>query len=87
MAQDQFHKGLSNVKLAIEAALHERGVVGGVVKYDAQGTESQDTQFSITVDGKTKIQVFTYQEIEDSAQAIDAPAATKVRMLVSPFVR
>jgi ketopantoate reductase len=84
MAQDQFHKGLSTIDLTLEATLHERGVVGGVVKHNAQGEE---TQFSVTVDGKTEIQVFTRQEIEDSAQAIDAPAAIKVRMLVSPFVR
>jgi hypothetical protein len=86
MTQDQFHKGLSTINVALEAALNERRVLGGVVKH-AEGAEPQDTQFSVTVEGKTEMQVFTRQEIEDSAQAIDAPAAIKVRMLVSPFVR
>lgn len=35
----------------------------------------------------TDREVFSREEIEDSAIAIDAPAALKVRMLVSPFVR
>jgi hypothetical protein len=87
MAQDQFHKGLSTINLALETALSQRGVVGGVVTYDAHSTEPRDTQFSVTVDGKTESQMFARQEIEDSAQAIDAPSATRVRMLVSPFVR
>lgn len=87
MEQDQFQKGLSTINLALEAALRERGVAGSVVKHNAQSAELQETQFSVTVDGRTEIQLFTRQEIEDSAQAIDAPAAIKVRMLVSPFVR
>jgi hypothetical protein len=87
MVQDQFQKGLSNINLALEEALRERGVAGGVVKHNAQGAELQEIQFSVSAYGKTEIQVFTRQEIEDSAQAIDAPSAIKVRMLVSPFVR
>jgi hypothetical protein len=77
VAQDQFHTGLSTINLALETALRQRGGVGGVVTYDTQATEPRDTQFSVTVDGKAGTQMFARQEIEDSAQVIDAPSATR----------
>jgi hypothetical protein len=87
MAQDQFSKGLLTIQAALEAALIERGVAGGIVEHDAANGEPRDTQFSITANGKTEVQLFPREEIEDSAQAIDAPAAAKVRLLFGPFVR
>lgn len=87
MAQEQFHKGLSTIRAALEAALNERGVGGGVVNQQASGETPQDVDFWVTVGDKTERQTFERQEIEDSALAIDAPAAIKVRIIVSPFVR
>jgi hypothetical protein len=87
MTNDQFHKGVATIHAALEAAIQERGVTGGVIAHNAQGAEPQDTQFSLTVGGKTETSTFVRQEIEDSALAIDAPSALRVRMMVSPFVR
>jgi len=87
MAQDQFTKGLATIRTALESALSDRGVSGGVVNQKQHGTENDPTEFSITVGDKTESQLFERKEIEDSALAIDAPAAIKVRMMVGPFVR
>ena len=75
------------LRQAIDDALHDRGVDGAVVEYKKLGSEQPQAEFSISVRGKTMAQIFTYQELEDSGEAIDAPAALKVRMMVSHFVR
>ena len=87
MAHDQFHKGLATIHAALETALGERGVTGAAVEHDGQDGDPKDTQFSVSVGGKSETQTFARQEIEDSALAIDAPSAVKVRLLVGPFVR
>lgn len=87
MTQDQFHKGLATIRTAIETALHERGVSGGLVSQGNPSAGAGDIEFSVTVADKVEKENFARQEIEDSALAIDAPAAVKVRMLVGPFVR
>jgi hypothetical protein len=87
MVQDQYNKGLVTIRVALEDALRERGVAGGIIESNVGSDAATDVEYSVTVNGKTEAQLFARQEIEDSAQAIDAPAAIKVRMLVSPFVR
>lgn len=86
MSQDQFHKGLANVLSALNAALAQRGVNSALVR-QSDASDPQPVTFSVTADGKTETQDFSREEIEDSGEAIDAPAAAKVRMLVSHFVR
>ena len=49
-------------------------------------TESSDAKVQVSAHGKVAEQQFAHQEIEDSGEAIDAPVALKVRMLVSNFV-
>jgi len=87
MTQNLFNKGLETIRTAVETALHERGVGGATVNQSLPGTSESRTEFSVTVGDKTERQFFERQEIEDSARAIDAPAAAKVRMMVGPFVR
>ena len=87
MPLDQFHKGLANIRAALETSLNERGVAGSAVSYSPATAEPQDTEFVVTANGETQSQTFTSAEIEDSGEAIDAPVAVKVRMLVSHFVR
>ena len=85
--QDQFQKGLANIRGALDAAIRERGVGQSLVDCSVTGSAPQDARFAITVGEKTESQNFTREEIEDSGEAIDAPVAVKVRMLVSHFVR
>jgi hypothetical protein len=87
MSQDQFHKGLANILSALNTALTERGVGSALVKHNIDNAHPQPATFAVTVNGKTETQNFSREEIEDSGEAIDAPAAAKVRMLVSHFVR
>jgi hypothetical protein len=82
----QFRKGMANIAHALESALQERGVQGSAVTF-SEGSESAGADFMITVADDARKQHFSYEEIEDSGEAIDAPAAVKVRMLVSHFVR
>jgi hypothetical protein len=87
MSQDQFHKGLANILSALNTALTARGVSGAVAECNIDDSHPQPATFAVTVNGKTETQTFSREEIEDSGEAIDAPAAAKVRMLVSHFVR
>jgi hypothetical protein len=87
MPLDQFHKGLANIRAALEMSLSERGVIASAVSYSPATAEPQDTEFVVTANGESQSQTFTSAEIEDSGEAIDAPVAVKVRMLVSHFVR
>lgn len=83
-SKNQFHKGLANIVRETESALRERGVPGSSVR--SEGNEAAGVDITVTVDGEVQMQHFTYEEIEDCGEAIDAPAAVKVRMLVSHFV-
>jgi hypothetical protein len=87
MSTDQFQKGLSVIIAAFTEALAERGAPGAVVTHDFQGAEPRATTFTITSGGTAKSQQFSIEEIDDCGEAIDAPAALKVRMLVSHFIR
>ena len=85
--QDRFEKGLATIRNALDAAIHDRGVEGSRVDCSIDASGAQSARFSITADGKTEVQNFSREEIEDSGDAIDAPVSLKVRMLVSHFVR
>jgi hypothetical protein len=87
MSVAQFHKGLDNVRSAIDVALRDHNIQGAVVSQSTHGSEPGDAVFTVTVMGQVVDQKFTREEIEDSGQAIDHFAAMKVRTLVSPFVR
>ena len=84
---DQFQKGLATIRQAVEASLSDRKVADAQVELQPLADKPQDVQVSVTVNGVVQVQTFSREEIEDSALAIDAPAAVKVRMLVGPFVR
>ena len=84
---DQYQKGLTNVLAAFATALQERQVAGAEVTHDAVEGSRQTVHVSLTVGQKTASQHFEADELEDCGQAIDAPAAFKVRLLVSQFVR
>jgi hypothetical protein len=87
MSVDQFQKGLSVILGAFTTAIAERAVVGAVVSHDFQGSEPRATTFTVTGQGTVQSQQFSREEIDDCGEAIDAPAALKVRMLVSHFIR
>jgi hypothetical protein len=87
MPTDQFQKGLAVILSAFSSALTERAVVGALVAHDFQGSEPRATTFTVTSQGQAQAQQFSREEIEDCGEAIDAPAAQKVRMVVSHFVR
>ncbi len=86
MPEDQFQKGLRNIKDAIDAALREHTVAQASVS-QTTGSGASEAIFTVAAQGKTVEQKFTREEIDDSGQAIDRFAATKVRSLVSHFVR
>jgi hypothetical protein len=92
MQQDQYQKGLATIRAEIDEVLADRGVIAAAITVNEDSTEPQSpttrsATISITVNGDTQTETFTYDEIEDSGEAIDAPAAIKVRMLISHFVR
>jgi hypothetical protein len=92
MQHDQYQKGLATIRAEIDEVLADRGVMAAAIavnegKADPRAATTRSATISITVNGDTRTETFTYDEIEDSGEAIDAPAAIKVRMLVSHFVR
>jgi hypothetical protein len=92
MQQDQYQKGLSTIRAEIDEVLADRGILAAAIavtedKAEARPATTRSATISITVNGDTQTETFTYDEIEDSGEAIDAPAAIKVRMLISHFVR
>lgn len=86
MPQDQFAKGLATILGAIQSGLTDRGVSGAAVEHSVDRSTASAT-FTVTANGKTEKASFAGGEIDDCGEAIDAPAALKVRMLVSHFVR
>ena len=87
MQQDQYQKGLATIRAEIEEVLADRGVMAAAIAVNEDNAERRAATISITANGDTQTETFTYDEIEDSGEAIDAPAAIKVRMLISHFVR
>jgi protein-disulfide isomerase-like protein with CxxC motif len=90
MQQDQYQKGLATIRAEIDEVLADRGIIAAAIavnEAEAAAATMRSATISITVNGDTQTETFTYDEIEDSGEAIDAPAAIKVRMLVSHFVR
>jgi hypothetical protein len=84
MANEHFDKGVSNILAAVQAGISDRRVEGAVVTHEQSG---QGLKVTIRVGDKTEQQAFETKEVDDCGQAIDAPAAFKVRMLVSHFVK
>lgn len=88
MPEDQFQKGLANIRGAAVKALETLSVADANVQLAEKGTDhKQEVILSISSSGRTESQVFSRDEVLDSGEAIDAPAALKVRMLVSHFVK
>jgi hypothetical protein len=88
MSLDEFQKGLHNIRMAIQAALLDHKINGASLAQDTQGsTDAQEAVFAVISGGITRRQAFARDEVIDSGEAIDGPAATKVRALVAPFVR
>lgn len=83
---DQVAKGVEVIRAAAMAALIDRGVANAEVSCLADSEPKPGAALTISVNGKVETQIFTYDELEDSGEAIDAPAAVKMRMLVSKFV-
>jgi hypothetical protein len=86
MQQDQYLKGLATIRSEIDQVLADQGILAGAIAITEDGVDPRAAIVSITAKGKTETATFTYCEIEDSGEAIDAPAAIKVRMLVSHFL-
>lgn len=86
MTEDRYRKGLATIRSAALQSLQDRSVKGAAVSLSESNASERPVELSISVNGKTQVQVFTYRELEDSSEAIDAPAALKVRLLVSHFI-
>jgi hypothetical protein len=87
MQDDQYQKGLATIRAEIDEVLADRGILAAAIAVTQDNTERRTATISIAANGDTQTETFTYDEIEDSGEAIDAPAAIKVRMLISHFVR
>lgn len=88
MSEDEFQKGLANIHSALEKALDRLGVTDPKVQLtEQQGDQKKDVILSVSSGARTESQTFSRDEVLDSGEAIDAPAATKVRMLASHFVK
>lgn len=87
MSEDEYQKGLANIRAAVEKALDRLGVTNANIQLtEQQADQKQEVILLISSGGKTESQAFSHDEVIDSGEAIDAPAATKVRMLASHFV-
>ncbi|MEP6885224.1 MAG: hypothetical protein ABJC66_10790 [Gammaproteobacteria bacterium] len=86
MQEVHYLKGLATIRGEIDRVLADRGITADSIAVTEDGVELPGATFTINANGKEQGQAFTYSEIEDSGEAIDAPAATKVRMLVSHFL-
>ena len=80
-----FEKGVDVIRREIDARLAQFKIQGADVRLKAQGPSSP-VIFEIGLGGKVEQAEFSIEEIQDSAQAIDHPASSKVGHLVSHFV-
>jgi hypothetical protein len=85
MPQDQYQKGLATIRSFVDAALRDRGISAQSVQLAEQGPQ-REANLSISANGKTETAVFSYDAVTDSGEAIDAPTAAKVRLLLSNFI-
>jgi hypothetical protein len=81
----EFMLGQQTIARELEAAFNQAGVHNVSVSHLTRGTEPADTSFKVAANGRSEELLFTREDIEDSAFAIDSNAATKVRVLVSRF--
>jgi hypothetical protein len=80
-----FTQGQQTIQREIEAAFNQAGVHNISVSQKTTEPAPADTSFKVAANGREVELMFTRQDIEDSARAIDSSAATKVRVLVSRF--
>jgi hypothetical protein len=81
----EFSNGIRTIRKAIDAELKAEGIRYTALSETVRGSPPNDTDFSVTAFGRTHSVTFNRQEIEDSAQALDSFAHTKVRLLLSHF--
>ena len=84
--QLSFDKGLSIIRREIDMRLAQHNVEGAQVAWSIRGGPVGTADFTVSARSKTAKAEFSANEIQDSATAIDHPAATKVLHLVSHFV-
>lgn len=87
MGLDRFEKGVNNILAALQSTLIERGVESPVVRHVVKPSEPSGVTVTVSAGGQEQTQDFAYEEILDSGDAVDAPVALKLRMLVSHFIR
>ena len=87
MSHDRFQKGVENILAMLQTTLVDRGVQDPVVTHSVKPGEASTATVSVTAYGQEETQEFGYEEILDSGDAVDAPVALKLRMLVSHFIR
>ena len=88
MSEDQYKKGLANIRSAVDQALDKLGITNANVQLaEQEADQKREVILSISSGERTESQVFSRDEVLDSGEAIDAPAALKVRMLASHFVK
>jgi hypothetical protein len=83
----QFEKGLQTIRSALDSGLSQKGVRNASISYAIPGSAPlvPDATFKVVANGQIEELKFSNEEIADSADMLDAFAATKVRMLVSRF--
>jgi len=84
--KSQFQKGLENIRIALTTAIHDRGVSGAALDCKEVASGDADAMVTVTQGNKVESQGFNRVEIEDCGEAVSAPVALKVRMLVSHFI-
>ena len=80
-----FEKGVAIIRNEIDARLTHFNIQNADVQQQTQGPLGP-VVFVIKVGNKVEQSEFSIEEIQDSARAIDHPAALKVGHLVSHFV-
>ena len=80
-----FQKGVATIRQEIDARIAKFNIQNAQIETQIQGPMAP-VIFVMKVGNKVEQTEFSIEEIEDSALAIDHPAALKVGHLVSHFV-
>jgi hypothetical protein len=85
MSEDQFQKGLANIRAAADKALETLGVADANVQLaEKEADHKQEVILSISSSGRTESQVFSRDEVLDSGEAIEGPyAGEPLRQVIS----
>jgi len=81
----EFNQGQQTIHREMEATFNQACIHNLSISHVTHGSGATDTAFRVVVNSRSEEVLFTGDEIEDSARALDSFAATKVRMLVSRF--